>query len=151
MLYDLFRIVRNGRVITIWDTTVKFDKLLKYLKIDSILELYFECSFTGTGTFGYVDGIEYYFQSKERNHWGRPHVHVKYRGIKMSIDIINLCRLNKKKRKHEKPIVNELEKRAIECVRKHQRAFITGWNDHTNGIWVDISRYIDEEPWSKVG
>lgn len=141
MLLELFLIKRGKSYVSLWDKTIQIDKLLTYLGLTDIVELYFESSLEGEGYFSAVEcnGIQFYYHSDEAVHWGKPHVHAINHGKEISIDIntFEILAGHFKKSKDEK--------KAIDLVRKHQLTFMKGWQDNTNGIKVNLNEYFDLE------
>lgn len=134
-----FVILHDNDYYSLWNPNVYIDPLFTYLGIQDKVELYFETSFGGEGSFNEVEceGIQFYFHSDETVHWGRPHIHAKVDENQISIDLntfeIIVGRFEKRKQ----------EKEAVECVKTHQRTFMKGWNDHSNGIRVNLNKYSD--------
>ena len=141
MLLELFLIKRNQEYIMLWDRTVLIDKLFTYLGFDNTVELYFESGFGGEGYFNVVEceGVKFYFHSDEAVHWGKPHVHAWNHDKEITIDLntFEVLAGHFQRAKYEND--------AIDCVKKHQLTFMRGWQDYTNGIRVDLGKYLDLE------
>lgn len=141
-LLRFFMILHNNEHYSLWNPYVSVDKLFTYLGISDSVELHFENSFGGEGNFNDVEceGIQFYFHSDERKHWGKPHVHAIRDKKWITIDLEQLTVLKghfKKKR---------YETEALECVKAHIDTFIKGWNDHSNGIKVNLPDFYNQEP-----
>jgi hypothetical protein len=83
------------------------------------------------------DGIKFIIHTEEYVHLGQPHVHAKYSGEEIKIDIGSLnvtgCFKNRKK-----------EKRAIDAVKKHKECLMRKWTELVCGLKVS-DYYYDED------
>lgn len=139
-LLRFFLIKQHNRFISLWDETVTIKGIANYLRIGDTITLYFEGSFGGEGYFDEIElkGMRFYYHSKEQNHRGRPHIHVKKGQKWISVDLFSFEIL-------EGHFVKaKYENCAIDCIKENQRAFIKGWNDYSNGIKVNLDQYICE-------
>ena len=139
MLLELFLIEYKNDYVSIWNGEAKVKVLFDFIGVSDSITVYYEPSFGGEGYFKGVEckGIQFYFHSQEKVHQGRPHVHAFKNDDEITIDLntydILVGHFRKKKD----------ETQAVECVKNHQMTFMQAWNDCTNGIYVDLTKYSD--------
>ena len=75
------------------------------------------------GGVGDYHGIHFFFHTNEKDRHNKPHIHCKYSGEELRIDLNRLTIMDKEFKN------NRINKLAIECVRKNQDSLIKYWNE----------------------
>lgn len=110
-------------------------RLIDYLNCGNVL--YLEYIISGSGGLGIEtkNGIYYFYHIKECRHV--PHIHAKYQGDEISVEILTL----KTKGKFENI---KRQKEAVQYVKEHRAELLDSYNKKTNGIHIDDFQVSDD-------
>lgn len=123
---DRFMVWRNSERHWL-DESGRVARLYKYLGCDGRIDLEYVFS---NGIGGFVDeedGIVFFYHTKELRHI--PHIHARYQGEEISIEILTLNVKGKFKNRKK-------QRKAIDYVSNHQVSLLEEYNNKTNGIRV---------------
>jgi hypothetical protein len=140
-LHDRFKAVVNDRFYTL-SGSGNLRKTLRYLGNPTTLHLDYTIGMPGGLGLDEKDGIYYFLHTKELRH--APHIHARYQGKTISIDILTLKVHGKFKNKKKM-------REAVGYVKAKQNELLEQYNKKTNGIHVENFLVVDGEstpvPW----
>ena len=140
-LPDRFRVIIGENSYAL-ESAVKLKKTIRFLGNPQTLYLDYVIGLGGGFGLDEKDGIYFFLHTKELRH--SPHVHAKYQGETISIDILTL-------RVHGKFKNKKKMREAVEYVKAKQEELLEQYNQKTNGIHIANFLVVDGEstsvPW----
>ena len=110
--------------------------LEEFLAINNIsesLELFYVIGLPGGYGLEVIEGVQFLFHSNEEGH--TPHVHARYQGKDISVDLLNLNVTGSFKNRKKMEI-------AMQYVRERRDELITLYYEHTTGVYVDLNQLM---------
>jgi hypothetical protein len=124
--HSRFMVRRNGELLWL-DERGRITRLNKYVGRDGRIELEYLLADGIGGGLDKEDGICFFYHTKELRH--APHIHAKYQGEEISIDILTQKVKGKFKNKKK-------QRQVVDYVIKNQQRLLDEYNNKTNGIRV---------------
>ena len=121
-----FMVRRNGKLFWL-DESGQVTRLMNYLGWSSSIELEYALFDGFGGGLDKEDGVYFLYHTKELRH--TPHIHARYQGEEISIEILTQKVKGKFKNKKK-------QRQAIDYVIKNQKRLLEEYNSKTNGIRV---------------
>ena len=116
-------------------------KVFHYIGCNESVSVKFVIGLPGGGEFASENGIHYLYHTKELRHV--PHIHARYQGEEISIEIISLKVRGKLKNKKK-------QAEAVDYVDANKTKLLQEYNQKTNGIHIDEFFIEDGEMISKL-
>lgn len=128
-----FQIAYNGNFYQL-DYSGRLNRLIRFLGNPKTINLEYSIGLPGGLGVDENDGISYFFHTKELRH--TPHIHAKYQGEEISIEILTLkVRGSYKNRKKQSE--------AIKYVKNNTSRLLAEYNLKTNGIHI-LPEYVEK-------
>ncbi|MBR2123174.1 MAG: DUF4160 domain-containing protein [Lachnospiraceae bacterium] len=90
------------------------------------------------GTFYKKNDIRIYMNTRENGHHNIPHIHVDiHHDLSATFSIIDGRQLTNHK------ILKKYEKLITEFIHTHRQELLVFWNEHTDGLTVDLNQYFN--------
>lgn len=132
---DRFRVKFKDEYLSLY-LNANLEKLINYLRVFEEIQMIYIIGIGGGGEVDHDEamkmGLKLYFNSEEKIHAGRPHVHVydKQNDNRASVDLNTFDVIVGN-------IVTKKKKKLIKYLEVNQNKYLNYWNLITNGIKVD--------------
>ena len=143
-LGDFFRIKVSGSYCGFGNINARLGSLIRLLHAENKqIELLWVYRPGGGADVWEEDGIHFIIHTNEYIHRGKPHVHAKYSGDEVKIDLQSFAVTGVMKNKGN-------ERLAIETVKRNRGFFYQKWRELVCGLEVPEFYYNEEEDLVKV-
>ena len=133
--YSPIFIYAKSIYININPTNYLLNDLLSKYNIQNTINIYLEFS-SSAGNIFYENGIRYYMHSNEQCRHSDPHIHIEYNDYQAT--------MNLRTDEITGYLPNKIKKKAIQKIKSNIKALLTFWNEHTNGLKVDVDMFLNE-------